>query len=90
MSDSEVLEELIARARETKAQCARLSDAAHILGGRFIELGRALENETPLRPEFPFDYCDVAEASRLLRELPELRSALANLEFRIKRRTALD
>jgi hypothetical protein len=69
---------------------ANLSDAAHVQGGRFIELGRALEREGGLRDDFPFEYCDVAEARRILRELPDLRSELQNLEFRVKRRTAID
>jgi len=90
MSDAEVLEELIERARNVKARLVRLSDAALVYSERFLELGRALKAEGGLRAGFPFEDCDVAEVKRILEELPELRSELSNLEHRIKRRTALE
>ena len=90
MSDPEVLEELINRAREAKYKLARLSDTAHVHGRLFLELGKALESGGSLPNDFPFEHCDVAEARRILEELPRLRSDLVNLESRIKRRTSLE
>ncbi len=90
VSDGEVLETMIRDARALKSRLGNLSDAAHVHGERFIELGRALAHGTALRPDFPFEYCDVEEARRILAELPELADKLRNVENRIRRRTAIE
>jgi len=88
MSDAEALEELITEARQLKAQIKDRSETATVLGERFVEMGRGLINGA-LRADFPFEYCDVGQVRQLLKDLPDLRSRLQNLEFRIKSRTAI-
>lgn len=90
MSDGEVLETLIKEGRELKAQIVRLSDLGHVQGERFMQLGRALKLGSGLPADFPWDYCDLVEARQVLTDLPELKTRLANIEDRIKRRTSLD
>ncbi len=90
MSNGEILDALIKEGKELKARIQNSSDAGHVLGSRFIELGKALSSGGKLPDDFPFEYCDVAGARQIIRDLPRLREQMQNVEARIKSRTSLD